>query len=158
MKALLIAHTHVCCPHCGEEAGRVDHLFDDREWREAGPWYCESCGDAYKVRVNSPTDIEVEPVAGHKIDTFVLLKIEPQEKPVFFVVKGLQIGTREEGHERYYYEEHSCPTNYVRCEAIISESDSDPHGIFSFVRSIPIPEENEPDQEDWALFFPEAFA
>jgi hypothetical protein len=59
-----------------------------------------------------------------------------------------------EDSTRFFYEEHSCPTNHVRCETIISEGDPDPHGIFTFVRRIDRPEtlENCGDHQFLELF------
>ena len=41
--------------------------------------------------------------------------------------------------KRYYYEEHTCPTNYLRAEMVIEADtmDDDPHGIFEFVDVFP---------------------
>lgn len=155
MKARLITHTHVACPNCGEEAGRVDHLFPQAPVSTS--WYCDSCGREYAVKVNSPAEIEVEVRDGQHIDTHDLLMIPPRDTPVYFVVKGMELrrpgDTPEDaGSKQYLYEEHSCPTNHVRCEAIISDGDEDPHGVFEFVRSVP---SGDDEPETWAEVFPE---
>ncbi len=36
--------------------------------------------------------------------------------------------------QRYYYEEHTCPSNFLGVEKVMDDSgDEDPHGIFAFV-------------------------
>lgn len=155
MKARLVERFHVVCPHCGEEDGRVDHLFD-RPPASFGPWYCETCRRGYVGRVFAPNDVEVEPHPGFIEDTLDLLVIQPQDRPVYFVVKGIAMNGERDG-KKYFYEEHSCPTNYVRCEAIISEGDSDPHGLFEYVRTVPLPEGWDDDgNQPYFDLFPEA--
>lgn len=95
--------------------------------------------------------------------TLTLLRLDPQEHPVYFVVEtyGDPPATEDDReHLMYFYEEHSCPTNYIRCEAIISKNDTDPHGLFTYVRSIPRPKAlDEAHYADalWNGAFPEAF-
>lgn len=137
MKATLVERFHVACPHCGEEDGRVDHLFRGTP-KSFGPWYCKSCRRGYVGRVLAPKDVEVTPIDRSMPETLDLLMLPPQDKPVYFVVKGLAVNGEMDG-KAYYYEEHSCPTNYIRCEAIISDDDDDPHGLFKFVRAMPMP-------------------
>lgn len=89
--------------------------------------------------------------------TLNLLVIPPRDKPVYFVVEGIAaVGDPPGEGKDYFYEEHSCPTNYVECEAIIYEGDEDPHGVFQFVRAVAAPDDG-PDLGEWRDIFPEAF-
>lgn len=97
-----------------------------------------------------------------------LLRLDPQPKPVYFVVEAgyadddpnVDETSTAESLNRYYFEEGSCPTNFVRCELIVSEGDTDPHGIFEWVRTVERPEclsrTHDPGVE-WPVIFPEAF-
>ena len=39
-----------------------------------------------------------------------------------------------ESNEKYFYDEHTCPTNWTsQIAEIIFEGDHDPHGVFQFV-------------------------
>lgn len=73
--------------------------------------------------------------------TLVLLKLYDREKvPVYFVVEGVchLVDRPGEDHfdaERYYYDDHSCPTNYVPVEAVFTPCEDDPHGVFDYVRT-----------------------
>jgi ribosomal protein L37AE/L43A len=168
---------HVHCPNCGEEDIRVDHLFGDKHRPVSfGPWSCKHCGRSYQGRVLEGNAVEVAVRDEQDIPTLSLLVLKPEDAPVFFVVKGSRSvnpnrpSDRDE-HEsnRFLYEEHSCPTNFIRCEAIIADSDSDPHGVFEYVRTVdcpPHPDDNNsdrawPDDNDsdraWYAIFPEAF-
>lgn len=92
------------------------------------------------------------------VRTLDLLVLRRSEGDVFFVVEGLRIEDEKLGEGKsYFYEEHSCPTNHVRCEAIITDGDDDPHGIFEFVRSVDMPEGYDEESVDWLALFPEAF-
>jgi hypothetical protein len=45
-----------------------------------------------------------------------------------------------ENHARYFYDEHTCPTNFMgEVEKVIdpADGDEDPHGIFAFVKMEP---------------------
>ena len=67
-----------------------------------------------------------------------LLKLAPRSEPVFFVVKQQAM---DDEHAKYFFEEHGCPANFIECEAIVADGDTDPHGLFEFVRSCPEPDD-----------------
>ena len=91
--------------------------------------------------------------------TLVLLK----RNGVYLIVNGnkmLGIDKEEAEHQdQYYYNEHTCPTNYMQdVEAVIYEKDADPHGVFEWVATIDKPEDWEygPEEfEEWCKLFPE---
>lgn len=85
--------------------------------------------------------------------TLNLLKINTLGDPIYFVVEGL--GTLKDGesyedfqgHQSYFYEEHTCPTNFVGPHsegygvvALYEGGDRDPHGVFRFVRAVWMPQ------------------
>ena len=88
---------------------------------------------------NPPTEAMVHNGSTHPFHaklrkTLVLLKFAD----AYFVVEGL--GDVDDSlaevktHAEYYYNEHTCPTNFARCfEAIVHKGDFDPHGVFQFV-------------------------
>ena len=86
-----------------------------------------------------------------------LLMIEPDEHPVYIVVKSYMAADDPDADKEYFYEEHTCPTNVLPCEAIIENGDEDPHGVLTFVRSIPIPADYD-GTADWRTLFPEVAA
>lgn len=97
-----------------------------------------------------------------------LLKFDGAEGPVFFVFDSDRFRLLNEAEsdeefqasKRYYFEEHSCPTNWLRdCVAVIEDGDTDPHGFLTFVRAVEVPQDFDADKDDqWAILFPEAFA
>lgn len=78
-------------------------------------------------------------------ETLVLLKIETATAPVYFVIEGLgkvenwdhpQIINDLQEKAAYFYEEHTCPTNFIRIPMIFHNGDQDPHGVFDFVEAV----------------------
>lgn len=71
--------------------------------------------------------------------TLALLKIESVTGPVWFAVEGLANYPIEPEYSSllesvwYFYDEHSCPTNYVKVAMISHNGDHDPHGVFDLV-------------------------
>ncbi len=96
----------------------------------------------------------------------MLLRFAPSkvDRPVHFVVED-RIHTRDGerdwqeamDHKRYWVEEHTCPVNILRVEAIIDGTDQDPHGILEFVAWVPKPAGWDDDDcnQDWRELFPQ---
>ena len=99
--------------------------------------------------------------------SLALLKFDGKDGPVYFVMDhdryhppgGPESDEANQESQRYYFEEHSCPTNWLKeCVAVIKDGDCDPHGFLEFVRAVDVPSSFE--AEDWAqlpILFPEAF-
>lgn len=103
----------------------------------------------------------------------VLLKVDPEAHPLYFVIRarnspdsGESVEERASG-DQYFYDEHTCPTNWTNnIIAVISDGDEDPHGFATFVRRRDAP----PDMDEsgdikgiyegplWATLFPEVTA
>lgn len=131
--------THfIDCPHCYNDRYRVDHLFSpDKQVRHFGPWYCDECGGSFSGKViGSDVFVEKHDESKRKDKCLVFLK----NNNVMLVVKGMYFdGELNLENERYFYEEHTCPTNYLGVEMVIDtdDGDTDPHGIFEFIGAIP---------------------
>lgn len=89
-----------------------------------------------------PLDVMVHcgnPAHPNLYKTLVLLKIESVTGPVWFVVEGVANYPIDPEYsslldsQRYFYDEHSCPTNYVQAAMISHDGDHDPHGVFDLV-------------------------
>lgn len=106
--------------------------------------------------------ISVGPNHPNQFKTLTLLKLyDAYGDAVFFMVGGSAIDQTDMGldplDQSYHFDEHSCPTNYVPVEAIIQRGNSDPHGVFDYVRSVWMPADyDSSNSEDWAEeLFPE---
>lgn len=159
------------CPWCDRESGcRVDHLYNDQLPREFGPWYCKECRRGICGRVTAPGDVSVLRVSGtfqFVSRSMSLLRFDGVAGPVFFVMDhdryhsaGVETDEDRQSNARYFFEEHSCPTNWLReCVAVIEDGDSDPHGFLTFVRAVDVPNDFDADNDNqWQRLFPEAFA
>ncbi len=151
--------TFIICPHCGAHTdSSVDHLEAGCEF---GPWYCDECGGGYQGKANGAAT-EVQKVASRFSKTLDLLMLEPHDKPIYFVMAGKRYhanpGDEYDG-KRYFYEEHSCPTNWICNTVMISvDGDTDPHGFLKFVRSIPrtvMPDDPNAEDDTIIAAFPE---
>lgn len=62
------------------------------------------------------------------------------------------------GSVSFYFEEHSCPTNWLGNTAeVIASGESDPHGFLQYVRHIDTEAVEDKENSDWRAMFPEAF-
>jgi hypothetical protein len=158
------------CPWCGEESGcRVDHLYGSASFQTFGPWYCHECRKPITGKINAPGDVDVrrdETCTRSFSRSMALLKFEGKDGPTYFVMDHdrYRDGTGEgddenQAHQSYFFEEHSCPTNWLReCVAVIQNGDCDPHGFLDFVRAVDVPHDfDDDDDENWFKLFPEAF-
>jgi hypothetical protein len=103
--------------------------------------------------------------SNHFVRVLSLLKLETADGPIFFVIDGRHLESapdEAQGDNRYFYEEHSCPTNWLRnCVMVVKDGDCDPHGFLEFVRSVDVAPDFDPTGMDGddrvATLFPEAF-
>ena len=130
------------CPHCGARTdASVDHL---KAGQSFGPWYCDECGGGYQGKANGAA-IEVQKMSSRFSKTLDLLVLEPHDMPIYFVMAGKTYHAKPDVDDdydgkQYFYEEHSCPTNWIgKTVMISSDGDTDPHGLLKFIRSIPRP-------------------
>jgi len=75
------------------------------------------------------------------VRTLELLKIDEKEiGPIYFVLEGcarFESDAELQDHHQYFYEEHTCPTNFIHgVVGIFHDGDRDPHGVFDHVKSV----------------------
>lgn len=147
-KANLTSETsvYVHCPHCGAKDNLVSHLFNDPIESSFGPWYCDSCGGSYKGRVIEENWVVLTPLEESRIPQYVLLEIPPREESIFFITTGMafrKLGNDIDDEKRkneYFYNEHTCPTNWLKdVQMIAYDGNLDPHGIARYVRHVDKP-------------------
>lgn len=80
------------------------------------------------------------PVDGDKhpgmFQTLVLLGLHTDKGHLRIVVESCcRLSAVEEmkEHSRFFYEEHTCPVNFLQVPAVWLDKDSDHHGIFDFI-------------------------
>lgn len=152
-----VTKTYIVCPHCGENSGgSIDHLIADHAERNWGPWYCDHCGCGFTGAITAAGAISVEKTKDSFTKCFDLLRISPQEHPVYIVRETRHPTDREPESTQFYYESHSCPTNWLNdIEMISIEGDQDPHGLIEYVESAPFDQKIADDcNHDWSETFP----
>jgi hypothetical protein len=145
---------YIACPFCGEGEHRVDHLFPDAKkakegFYPAGPWSCgnSKCLQAFNLRVFADESVQVAEhvrkdddvwapiyVLMRRGDLFILLDVRYHiNREAFFA--GEPISEEDLDHIRYYYEESTCPTNWMqgKVHLLSLDGDTDPHHAFDFV-------------------------
>lgn len=136
----------IVCPYCGNDKSHsVSHILSGEHGNSFGPWYCDECGGSISGKLDSDGKIKLELSEQKMIHTFDLLKYFENSEEFYIIVRGLSWSNYEnifEGKE-YFYAEHTCPTNFLQVEKVIQKNDSDPHGIFQYISSIPATLENE---------------
>ena len=98
---------------------------------------------------------------------YTIVCLPPQDKPVYFVLAnaypstedGLLDSAEADASQQYFYEEHSCPTNWLQPEVVAFDGDLDPHGLIEYVRRVPADQVMFLDEAhlngDWLSVFPE---
>jgi len=162
MKAKLnvVTTTYACCPNCGESQAFVVSENQKQSGRCGGT--CKACHHTYDGKLDGE-DWELTFV-GIEQQTFVLLSIPPQKKPVYFVVPhvksarlGGQVGSPEsEEHNRFHFEENCTMTNHIGCSAIIGWAgnylDYSHMDLFRYIAEVPAEAVDAVDAEDEGKF------
>lgn len=162
MTLRLTTHKFFLCPKCQKTEHRYDHLDAGDGF---GPWYCDECGCAFKGQIGKVSGALLPDVTilenTSKQRTLVLLRLDRGDgSPLWFITEGMVFDGKPINPERdrYYYEEHSCPTNYVHCCTIVDGEDADPHGVFKYVATVPRPsdfDDVDRDYEELRKLFPQ---
>lgn len=132
------------CASCGE------HSFEYHEGSHKDTeyiWVCDDCGVQMKLRFSDEgRQVEQTPTGRRCERTLALLRV--RGNPTFmFIYQGCAWDGDMSGSE-YFYQEHTCPTNLVRCEEIIASGEEDPHGIFELVEEHLITGDNARPREE----------
>lgn len=123
-----------CCV-CNEHEFRIDHIGVGQKVR----WSCDFCGNELNITVNAAS-CEVVPTG--RLQTPVTVTLRSKTIPPItlklhswkYAHSADDSKEEYEGHQQYFYDEHTCPTNFMsQVGQIIFEGDTDPHGVFEFV-------------------------
>ena len=128
---------YIFCLACGQGRSAVSHLQVGAETA----WYCDECGVRFSVRVISADQVETIPsLTERKVKTLVTLR---SDAPVTLIVEGMRLENDSKPddweNDSFFYDEHTCPTNYLTevVKVIAEDGDEDPHGIFAYVKTEP---------------------
>lgn len=117
------------CSSCGEyvfEYNEVSHTEMTYKWA------CNNCGIEMGLRFSDGgQQVEQTPTGKRCERTLALLRM--RNNPAFMFIYNGVAWDGDLSNREYFYEEHTCPTNLMRCVEIIAAGESDPHGIFEIV-------------------------
>lgn len=131
MKPLVQTKNYAICPCCEKPDSTIDHLLNTDT---STSWYCDNCGERYSISFKKTGEVFTQATGERVNKNIVLLK----NGNVGLVVEGMSFSGAESNQE-YYYNEHTCPTNYMKNVLAVIDlehNDSDPHGIFEYVKTL----------------------
>lgn len=151
MKAQILTKKFFKCPACGDHELQVDYLKNSTN--SGWTWQCKSCVSNISFKLTDDGEIEItnikSPPKG-KENLLILLKPvfqDPKAKDQVYLILEKPNTLHEtdidelQRQQRYYYNEHTCPSNYLGGATVLEGTDDDPHGIFQFVEAIYRPED-----------------
>jgi len=130
---------YIPCPSCSKGSWRADQISVGFKTN----WSCNECQENVDIERVSETDFRT--ISTGKKNTPVTVTLQSVTEPKIILKLNAwkyahsQGMTSEdyESHQRYFYDEHTCPTNWTRdIVEIIFKGDHDPHGVFEFVSVI----------------------
>lgn len=147
MKATFIEKSvvYIQCPNCLDDGSHLVSALDPGT--SFGPWYCDNCGVGIRGYLDGSGSVEITEAEDRKEPTYVLLRIRPQDAPIFLVVCGADFiaqdktATEEEteeeeffGSDEFFYNHSCCPSITLQNTImIIINGEANPPGIFEHV-------------------------
>jgi hypothetical protein len=139
---------YIDCPVCSNsQAFQIDYLL--RGTGDVRGDNCEECGTCFRFTLdNGKVNLVTAPAV--RVPILALLRYTGNlpNQQLFFVINTTirldkpGILNREADFEtlRYWIDEHTCPTNIIPVECIISNGNDDLHGVVKLVDYVPIAE------------------
>lgn len=141
--AKLITRNYLTCPNCGERGYCVDHRVKPGE-TVTWPEDCRECDHKFQYTLTAEGLLTYEPLPQDRIGVLCLLEYHNNKVPLRLVVESKAYkhhGDTDYNFDKsYWFNEHTCPTNFFDVVLICDAGDLDPHGVFQLVRSIRIDE------------------
>jgi len=150
VKSLQRTTRYFDCSECNRHRFTLDHLID-KEPGWTSRWLCDECGAAYAIAKPSVwPDFDIERMPVHdRPRRLVLLRlcgdvnvVETQGDQELYALAPVGVDPHDSAedqldHLRYYFEEHSCPTNFDYVSFILG-GDPDPHGMWLVMGLMPM--------------------
>jgi len=126
------------CSQCVKGSFSIDHL----KIGQTVTWFCAKCGAELNLMRVSETDVNIDATGRKKMPITVILRsqtVPPIEVKLNTWKYPFLYEDNEDfiDHQKYFYEEHTCPTNWTsEIVEITFDGDNDPHGLFEFISAI----------------------
>ncbi len=127
-----------CCPECQQGKHFYCHLLGQKT--SFGTWYCKECGAGVEGRVDvDKLTVQLTGRYSKQEQRLVLLKLRGGN--IYLVVEHTVYDAPATQEQlEYYFDQHTCPTNYFRdtVAILIPPDENDPHGLFEYVIDAPL--------------------
>jgi len=123
------------CQICGAE----DQFSFDPEATSCDKtylWVCGACGAQVRITCAAGGRVTHQEATGRHCHRTLALLVFRGEVTFAFIYRGCAWSEHlKDGRpdSRYFYEEHTCPTNLFPCEEIVVDGEMDPHGCFDLI-------------------------
>lgn len=136
----------VACPQCGDnESHRITGIKPEDSF---GPAYCKSCGVGIAGYVRPDGEVVIAVVPERRRPAYVLLRLVPQQRPVYLIVRDVERAQTAEGETEdkeaffssleFMYDHQLCPRVYIgKSVTLLREGDEESYGLFEYVASRP---------------------
>lgn len=141
--AKLLTRNYLICPNCGERGYCVDHRAKP-DSPVTWPEDCTACDHKFQYTLTAEGELTYVELPQDRIGVLCLLEYHNNKVPLRLVVESKAYkhhGDTDYNFDKsYWFNEHTCPTNFFDVVLICDAGDLDPHGVFQLVRSIRIDE------------------
>lgn len=147
-KTVFYAKRFVRCPKGCDHEWAIEHLFGRGD--TSVTWTCDECGEAQRIEIKGESvTLARAPEKDEGPRIAVILEIPPQAEPIRFklIKRKHSPADWEPERERYLYEEHTCPGNWLGGVDVYLGEEPDPHGLARFVEARPLTAEEEAEIE-----------
>lgn len=140
----------VHCPKCDNTLAQYEIKRYQTYFLEGSHTHtCGSCQAKFLFKDGELIEVE-ENHPGSSSNNLTLLVLQPQDKPLYLIVRGTDYYDRQYAltpncrariveHQEYLYGEHTCPDNILRdAFMLVHDGDPDEHGLFDYIKSIPL--------------------
>lgn len=130
------------CPNCRHE--NLCQKDFPKPFSSPSVQKCSNCAKNFKFWINETAagfELVCEDAPPTHVEVLCLLKYHRPGVPLFIIVHDSAPIKNDvpDLDLTYYFDEGTCPTNYLgQVLMICDEGDPDPHGVFQFVRAVPV--------------------
>lgn len=146
MKPLTIEVTksYVACANCGEGISSHAHITTPQSTK----WTCDACSSENYIVFGEGGAVTSVSLTGNGsiMGAGLMVSTNTQDDPIFLFIDvpfyahnmkdgKLIIDDEFASGQEYYYDSHTCPTNWIQGQVrkIVHRGDDDPHGVFVLI-------------------------
>lgn len=134
--------------HACQECGADSWTFTEQhQVNQKYQWVRDHCGVQAELIFSSEGRAVTQAPTSKRCERTSALFTFDNDKRMAFLYEGCRWTGTDDDSVLYYYHEHTCPTNLLRCEEIFFEGRLDTHGLFTLVKEIVVTGPNAVDRD-----------